>query len=363
MSQLRFIFVHGLAGWGSYDEAYRRMPYWGMRGGDILPRLREAGYECYAASVAPTGSAWDRACELYAQLAGARTDYGAAHSAQCRHERFGRDFSSCPLIPEWNADTRLVLLGHSFGGATVRLFAELLARGNAEEAAKADASPLFKGGAGARVHSIVTLASPMNGTTAYDMTADPAFDPASVKTPLWSRLFARAMSRRLTTEKDGRDERDYAGYDMHIDRALQLNEYMPEQPYVYYFSVPCSFTQRSADGTYKPLRGMEPLFAMRSHLMGAYSGVTQGGLTIGDNWRENDGLVNTLSATAPLGARSKPLDRDDIQPGIWNVFPTVRGDHMWPQGGLMHKHDVLPFYTDLLALISSIADRDSKANS
>lgn len=34
MSGLRFIFVHGLSGWGSYDKAYRRMPHWGMRGGD-----------------------------------------------------------------------------------------------------------------------------------------------------------------------------------------------------------------------------------------------------------------------------------------------------------------------------------------
>jgi len=35
----------------------------------------------YAASVAPNGSAWDRACELYAQLSGTRVDYGKAHTA------------------------------------------------------------------------------------------------------------------------------------------------------------------------------------------------------------------------------------------------------------------------------------------
>ena len=32
VNDLQFIFVHGLSGWGSYDEAYRKMPYWGMRG-------------------------------------------------------------------------------------------------------------------------------------------------------------------------------------------------------------------------------------------------------------------------------------------------------------------------------------------
>ena len=33
---LSFIFVHGLSGWGSYDKSYKRMPYWGMRGGFVI---------------------------------------------------------------------------------------------------------------------------------------------------------------------------------------------------------------------------------------------------------------------------------------------------------------------------------------
>lgn len=131
MSGLQFVFVHGLSGWGSYDKVYRMMPYWGMRGGDLMAFLREKGFDCYAASVSPAGSAWDRACELYAQLAGTRTDYGKAHSAAYRHDRYGRDFSGCPLIPEWNGKKRLVLLGHSFGGATVRMFSELLTHAQA----------------------------------------------------------------------------------------------------------------------------------------------------------------------------------------------------------------------------------------
>ena len=121
MSDIEFIFVHGLAGWGSYEKTYRRMPYWGLRGGDLIAFLRKQGFRAYAASVAPAGSAWDRACELYAQLAGLITDYGAAHSTEYRHKRFGRDFSGRPLIPEWGQDTRLVLLGHSFGGTRKRL--------------------------------------------------------------------------------------------------------------------------------------------------------------------------------------------------------------------------------------------------
>ena len=361
MDGLRFIFVHGLSGWGSYDRSYRRMPYWGMRGGDLMAFLRERGFECHAASVAPTGSAWDRACELYAQLTGTRVDYGEAHSLKYRHDRYGRDFSQCPLIPDWREDTRLALLGHSFGGATVRVFSELMARGDAEERAATppeDLSPLFAGGMGSHIHSVVALSSPMNGTTAYDLFEDPGFDPDSVKVPWWSKLLAKMMSLGTSPRQDGRDPRDYAGWDMHLDRARDLNGRIATLPHVYYFSVPCSATSRRPDGTHAPSRGIEPLFAARSRQIGAYAGRTAGGMPIDESWRENDGLVNTLSAKAPSGAPAKPLDRNRIEPGVWNVFPTLDGDHMWLQGGLIHRHDIRPFYLDLLGMIRRIHDAE-----
>ncbi len=49
MSQLTYAFVHGLYGWGSYDKRNRRLPYWGMRSGDLTARLRREGFDCYAA--------------------------------------------------------------------------------------------------------------------------------------------------------------------------------------------------------------------------------------------------------------------------------------------------------------------------
>ena len=64
--ELKYVFIHGTAGWGSYDKRYEKMPYWGMRGGDLITYLSEKGFDSYAASVSPYGSTWDRACELYA---------------------------------------------------------------------------------------------------------------------------------------------------------------------------------------------------------------------------------------------------------------------------------------------------------
>lgn len=349
MGALKYVFVHGLSGWGSYDKANARMPYWGMRTGDLVSFLREKGYDCHAASVDPIGSAWDRACELYAQLYGKRVDYGKAHSMRCGHGRFGRDYSACPL---GEAGSPLVLLGHSFGGATVRLFSELMENGDEEErraTPEEELSPLFRGGLGENVFSIVALASPLNGTSAYDLSDDPDFDEKSVKVSLWHRFLGSLMTRSAGRKTEDRSPEDYASFDMHVDNALAMNARMKTLDHVYYFSVPFCFT---AGG--RPKKGMEGICVMISARIGAYTGKTPGGFVIDDSWRENDGLVNTVSEKAPLGEPSKELDRSCIEKGMWNVFPTFDGDHMWPHGGMMHRHDIRDFYLDLLGLIDNL---------
>ena len=75
-----------------------------------------------------------------------------------------------PLFEGWSADKKINLVGHSFGGATIRLFLDILADGSAQEqaAAKADGaevSPFFQGGKADWVYSLTTLAAPHNGTT------------------------------------------------------------------------------------------------------------------------------------------------------------------------------------------------------
>jgi len=84
-----FVFVHGLMGWGERSMLDPIMPYWGMTTGNLMKYLNSKGYESYAAQVGPLSGAWDRACELYAQLVGGTVDYGAAHSAAKGHDRYG----------------------------------------------------------------------------------------------------------------------------------------------------------------------------------------------------------------------------------------------------------------------------------
>ncbi len=141
---------------------------------------------------------------------------------------------------------------------------------------------------------------------------------------------------------------------MKIDNALAMNRRIGILPGTYCFSVPCGFTEPLPDGTHRPKKGMEPLFVMQSCQIGAYTGTTKGGFRIDDSWRENDGLVNTVSTMAPSGAPSKPFDRTHVEPGVWNVFPAYAGDHTALQGGLMRKHEIRGFYEELLSLIESL---------
>ena len=113
------VFVHGLLGWGARDALYRAVPYWGLAAGDVLGYLNACGYDGRAASVGIISSAWDRACELYAELTGGTADYGIAHAQRFGHARFGTAYPN-PLVPDWGADRPVDLVGHSFGGATAR---------------------------------------------------------------------------------------------------------------------------------------------------------------------------------------------------------------------------------------------------
>ena len=358
MPNVTYIFCHGLNGWGQYDERYQEKPYFGGTSGDVVARWREQGLEAYAPSVSPQGSAWDRACELYVQLAGTRADYGAAHAAEYKHSRFGRDFSNEPLIPTWDDDTRLVLIGHSFGGATIRLFAELLTHGSSKERGTtpaADLSPLFEGSMGERVVAIVTLAAPTNGTTAYDLALDPSFNAKRVKVPFKYKLWDRILKSHTKIKADDRDPRDWANFDMQLDNAQALNRRIATLPHVYYLSVACDATKPgTGDTRVADPKLTDPLFVKTGTLMGCYHGTTKAGCVVDSAWYPNDGLVNTFSARAPFDAPQKPFDPNHIERGVWNVMPDLHTDHGFFQGGFIKKRDPQPFFQDLLEILQTI---------
>jgi triacylglycerol esterase/lipase EstA (alpha/beta hydrolase family) len=358
-TDIKYIYVHGLSGWGSYDAQYEYFPYWGMFGGDVVRYMNEQGYESYAASVDPSGSAWDRACELYAQLAGTRVDYGLAHSRAAGHERFGEDFTGRALVKNFDS-SKVALIGHSFGGATIRLFSEILRNGSEEErqaTGKGDISPFFQGGNGDNLVAVVTLAAPTNGTTAYDLYEDESFDLEAIEIPAEYEKNSDAVSKNTKAEMDGRESWDYAAFDMHIDNALALNERITTFDDVYYFAYPCSSAVENPDGSVAPDPEItENIFMKGATYMSRYTGSTKGGFVIDETWQDNDGLVNVKSAGAPFNApMSVYSEGAEILPGRYYVMPVFKGDHMSLQGGLTKRINVRPFYLNLAKLIAQIA--------
>ena len=363
------IYVHGLMGWGEHDQIYAVTPYWGLTS-DLMPYLTGKGYESYAASVGPLSSAWDRACELYAQLTGTTVDYGAAHAAEYDHARYGVTYDK-PLFEGWSADKKINLVGHSFGGATIRLFLDILADGSAEEQAAAKAagtevSPFFQGGKADWVYSLTTLAAPHNGTTFLECCGDITQFAAEASTTMAKLLgisdFKGVYDFQLEQfgfyRKDGEtvlealdrvlhsdflSHNDNVFRDLTIDRALELNDDIEIQPNVYYFSYAGDKTRQSTlTGERTSAVDMTPLFVpFANQMCGYYDQTTAGGFRIDKSWAPNDGLVNTVSALYPTDSAGRCLTQSGktgcvqqdgysnvgYQPGVWNVMPVRHYDH------------------------------------
>lgn len=361
-----FVFVHGLMGWGVYDFYYDIMPYWGMMGGDFMSELQNKGYECYYPSVDGSGSAWDRACELYAELAGEVVDYGEAHSREHNHNRYGKDYTEKPLMKNrWDENNKINFVGHSFGGVTVRLLAELMQNGSeAERNATTDGtlSELFNGGKGSYIYSITTLSAPHNGTSAYESASWAGTTENKCLTVI-EKLYSIVDPSKLLfdvvvglhSDRYGNVKSDNAHYDMHIDNALELNKSISTLDNVYYFSYATCATTENESGHQVPTFGeMEPLFYTRSIAIGKNAFTTAGGYDVDEKWWANDGLVNTYSALAPFNAPQKEYDSANVEKGVWNIMPVVYGNHTHFMGDLILSKDIVPFFEELITMINSL---------
>ena len=361
-----FILVHGLGGWGQYDAATETYPYWGSGAGmsegsgDFVEFLRENGYEAYAVSVGPVNSAWDRACEIYAQLTGTVVDYGEAHSKAHNHARFGRSFEGQPLMGRvWSPDEPINLIGHSFGGPASRLFTSLMAFGDEDEIAATgkDTSPLFTGGHNS-IHSCITLSAPHNGTQVSNILYDIEW-PFYILVMLYNLIgatigndfmvFSLQMGHFGLTPKQGEKRTtfnlnkvqnyfssgDNCYHDMTLRGAAELNESIKLVPETYYYSYSTAATKTGFDGKQIIYSTVTPIFYISSAMLRISEGKTYDGVKIEGDWAVNDGIVPLKSARYPLCDEATALSYEQsissgetIESGRWYYMKTLDGtDH------------------------------------
>ena len=368
------VFVHGMFGWGSEIGIDKIAPYWGATTGNLMKHLAGCGYECYAASVGPVSSAWDNACELYAQLTGTRVDYGKAHSLKHNHERFGRRYRK-PLL-EGFGKRKIHLIGHSHGGQVIRLLAHLLTYGDEAEKEvthEAEISGLFTGGKEDWAASIVSLCTPNNGTSLYDIaekaniihpvgrTVDFVMCVVG-RTAIHGRWVDYQLEQYGLTPLRGEKKADkifdaikkidsgddHILADLSFKGAYELNRKIEISPKINYFCYTASGTvgekYRTKNIKLPPLKPLSMIMARHKLPDDCF------GLSFDDSWRENDGLVNTVSGRNPIDEPAKEYD-GIVEAGKWNIMPTLTCDHGGAAGLLANKKELHEFYENLAEML------------
>lgn len=383
-----FIFVHGMCGWGETSPQEKTSPYWGTQPeNNVITYLRAQGYTVYNPPVGGYSSAWDRACELYAQLTGTIVDYGEAHSRECGHSRYGRDYTGrATMGTPWNLESPLNFVGHSFGGETIRLLASLLAYGNETEmnADKNNCSELFKGGHEKGIHSVTTIASPHNGSTVSNYVSD-AVAPAFLMIQLLHLKCVTGKSHNdlmldqwgitkdpFMGEKAGFNplaclkmalSMDHCGYDLTVQGAEKLNKMIKTVKSAYYFSYSACITKDGRNGYTKLNEDYDAFlpFKLSSPLISASVNMFIGGKFIDKSWGANDGIVPLKSALYPFEEDHITYDEAKvIIPGVWYVMPTIYGaDHYdfcnaADEKAFGSRQGFFDFYMNLSKLICSV---------
>ncbi len=393
MNRYPNVFVHGFGGWGEDEPKSKLLGYWGVGKRDVLPHLRAQGYECYSPFVGPVNSIWDRSCELWAYLFGGTVDYGKVHSETYGHDRYGRTYAHGVLedLGKTEAHKKMNLFGHSFGGPTVKLFADLMVQGSEEERAgtdPADLSPLFAGGHGHLIHSVNTLSGVNNGTT-FDMFSEPVLkvltgvvltymttigntlmnfytDPGLEQWGIGEykgskKIHGPALLKSLPgMRKYMNSTWDTGAHEMMVPYQKQVNDHLVVDPGIYYFA-------HRADCT-KPFIG-EKRIPDKSHtsMLCTVTGIVTGlflhprlkgdktGYHVDGSWYPNDGFVNVKGQSAPLNLPSvEAAFGDELKPGIWHNMEIVPLDHVSWINLATDPEQVFAYYDRMLKTLSEL---------
>ena len=390
------IIVHGFAGWGDLDGLNKYFNHFGMFGSRTLkPYLEKKGYEVFFPSLGPFCSAWDRACEMYAYIFGGTTDFGKVHSEKYNHERYGRTYPGILKdLGQTEAHKKVNVYGHSFGGPTIKAFAELMAHGCQEEVDGTPAeelSDLFKGGKGNLIHSVTTLSGVNNGTV-----LDQYFDDNLMHKTEWVILKAtsllgyspynwffdlgqqhfglgrypeenKGLKKAVPQSKADFDagikryassKLDRSNWEMDIIWSKWMNDHQDVDPSIYYFAERACNTHEDKDG-FQRSNTLHPITHFTGNMIGKKQPVRETGYEYGPEWYPNDGFVPVVGQSAPLNQPSiEAGPATEFKPGVWYNMPVRNGDHILWNGMSGNKWEFFKLWDEMLERTKKLPDAE-----
>ncbi|DBA02280.1 TPA: hypothetical protein N0F65_006155 [Lagenidium giganteum] len=364
------ILVHGFLGYGR--EELGGLKYWGTFHGDYEQRLNDQGFDVRTAVVGPVASNWDRAVELFAYIKGGCVNYGPNHSVARGHSVTGRCFHG--IYPEWGnvvngKVNKIHLVGHSMGGQTIRMLAQLLAHGTKGAPVQEDPSShtLFAGGKADWVHSITTISTPNLGTPIGDavrsqsdniknlaagffnlINANPNALVWDAKLDQWgisprqpgeslTNYFIRVADSSLFSA----GYKDTAAWSLAVAGATEENNWVTTLPNIYYYSFSTQDTFRLFNVVLPRPLSMLAILQPISTFLGSQIVQNMG---FSQEWQHNDGLVPTISMRSD-GKAEVVEGVQQSKPGRWHHVATFTTLDHGAIIGMKLTQDVIDVYS------------------
>ena len=336
-------------GWGRNE--LKNYYYWGGNL-DLQIYLQEQGFQVYTLSVGPVSSNWDRAIEVFYQIKGGQANYGKTHSKNYGLIQKPENKYYSGLYPKWDREHPIHIIGHSQGGQTARMLEYLLKNNFNDE----DSELLLKNYNG-WIQSITTISTPHNGTTLAPIINN--MFPYIQSMVIWFDMIAPDAIYNFDLEQwgfyqnKGEDLYDYvqrlrlspisttnnfSSYDLSLEGADCFNTLYETDSTTYYFS-------------FSTTNNNDPrlIYKIQSNLI-------KNSKEYPSNWRENDGIVNTISMPGPNNSMIKDYD-GFIEKGVWQHMDKINLDHNEIIGHHINrkkKNDLKEFYLNHCSLIYTL---------